>query len=533
VRGDALLVEAAAEDAGGIVTFRLMVDGRLVHDAAGRTLSARLSTADWAVGPHTLQAVAEDAAGLQGQALAVVEVTALPTATALPMPTATPTLAPTTTPTRAPQPSIPPVTAYWSEVTIATYAYREALYTDPQAAGHPYPLLDRDRVGPPTPQTYRLLVLRNEYLEIALLPELGGRIYQVRYLPTGQDLLYNNRVIKPSPWGPPEQGWWLGVGGIEFALPVAEHGYLTAEPWAVAWTQRADGGVTATLRADEPSRGLQTWVEVTLLPGQAGFALRPSLHNPRSQAQPAPWWVNALVSPGSHGVGPSLRVLCPASEVLVHSCGDEALPGEGQRMPWPLAGGRDLRLYGNWRDYLGFFSLDPSPGYMAVYDDATQVGLVRTYPAEVARGAKFFGFGVGFEEEGAYTDDGSQYLEMWGGWTPTFWDDGTLDPGQTVSWEEHWFVLSGLGDITAAGPRGVLSARRDGEQLRVAVASRERGHWQLVVMAGDREVLRQPFAVSPEAPFRQAYALDGAAGADRLTVRVEAAGEDILRAMLD
>ena len=88
----------------------------------------------------------------------------------------------------------PRVEATWGERTISTYAYEQALYTDPDKAGHPYPLLHHDRVGPPEPRTYEVVLLRNEYLELTVLPELGGRIYQCRFLPTGQDLL-----VSPSP----------------------------------------------------------------------------------------------------------------------------------------------------------------------------------------------------------------------------------------------------------------------------------------------------------------------------------------------
>ena len=76
-----------------------------------------------------------------------------------------------------------------------------------------YPVLDRAAYEGSNPEpkevAYRTLVLENEYLRLTFLPDLGGRIYEVLYKPTGHVETYHNPVLKPSPWGPPEQGWWL------------------------------------------------------------------------------------------------------------------------------------------------------------------------------------------------------------------------------------------------------------------------------------------------------------------------------------
>ena len=53
---------------------------------------------------------------------------------------------------------------------------------------------------------------------MTILPELGGRVYQLIYKTTGNNELYQNPVIKPTHWGPlkREENWWLAVGGIEW-----------------------------------------------------------------------------------------------------------------------------------------------------------------------------------------------------------------------------------------------------------------------------------------------------------------------------
>ena len=54
-------------------------------------------------------------------------------------------------------------------------------------------------------RTYNLIVLENNYLKLSFLPELGGRIYQASFKPTGNNMFYQNPVLKPAPWGPAER----------------------------------------------------------------------------------------------------------------------------------------------------------------------------------------------------------------------------------------------------------------------------------------------------------------------------------------
>jgi len=529
---DGLKVSAQATDNDGVARMALRVGDEVVYEVAEPTLRFNVDTRALAAGRYDVIVQAWDVAGNEGEARTTVEVVA-PTATptdvaaeveaATPSPGPRPTGAPRPTtgamaaPTTAPQ----PVAAEWGEITIDTYAYEDALYTDEAEAGHPYPLLRRDRVGGPRPRTYRALRLRNAYLELTLLPELGGRIYQARYLPTGQDLLYNNRAIKPTHWGPEDQGWWLAVGGIEFCLPVNEHGYVTAEPWDTVVSRGVDGSATATMTIEERSRGIQARVEVTLAPGEAGFALRTTLHNPHGEARSLQYWTNAMLSPGSHGVQPSLRFYYPAREVIVHSRGDQSLPDAHETMAWPAHDGRDMSSYGNWRDYLGFFAPNLSAPYTAVYDDAAALGMVRVYPPEVVRGNKLFAFGLGFGDSRAYTDDGSQYVEMWSGLSATFWDDVTLGPGATVAWNETWYAIAGTGGPSTAGAEGVLSVARDGATLRVSVGSIGERRWTLRVLQGDRQIAVRDVAVRPDAPYLETLSLEGATEAEPVTVRVE------------
>ncbi len=428
---------------------------------------------------------------------------------------------PTTMPTATATATHVPISVRWGEVTISTYAYEQALYTDPEKAGHPYPLLHRDQVGSPRPRTYRVLIVRNEYLELTFMPEMGGRLYQCRYLPTGQELFYNNRTIKPTHWGPEDQGWWLAIGGMELALPVEEHGYVTAQPWTPEVIHQPDGSVTVVMTIKELSRSIEARVSFTLRPGDGGFAVRSTLTNAGSTPQRVQYWLNAMLAPGAPGVQPSLRFYYPASEVIVHSRGDPSLPDARGTMSWPVYQGRDLSRYSIWHNWLGIFAPALRAPFTAVYDDAAQLGLVRVFPPEVAKGAKLFAFGPDFGDVSAYTDDGSEYVEMWGGLTPTFWDYATLQPQASIGWEETWYVLSRSGGPDMATAQASLSVENKGNSLGVTVAVPHEAHWILRVYQGNNQVTEQRLDALPEIPFHAQVALDAARSAEVVTIKIQ------------
>ncbi len=538
---EGLKIAARADDNEAVTAMALYIGDTLVHRTEEASLRYNVDTRLLGGGVHQGRVVAWDAASNEAQISFVFELVAfmstaappLPTRgvapsammppTATPAPSATSTPMPTATATPTPRPT---VEVSQGQVTLLAYDYEPALYTAPERVGHPYPLLDHDRVRPPVRRLYQAITLRNAYLEVVILPELGGRIYQMRYLPTGQPLLYNNRVVKPTRWGPQEQGWWLAVGGIEFVLPVEEHGYLTALPWEATVARSADGSATVSLRILEQTRQLDTRVEITLRPCEAAVRLRTTLQNQSQQPQAFQYWVNAMLSPGGHGVGPELRFTLPTDVVLVHSSGDSSLPPEGSVMPWPWVAGRDLSRYGNWQNWLGVFAPQLSAPFVAAYDEAAQIGMVHAFTPAMP-GAKLFGFGRDFDDS-IYADDGAQYVELWGGLTTSFWEDTLLEAGQALSWEETWYAVAQSRGVDFANADASLYARRAADQLQLVVASPGEHRWRVVVSQGEGTLLEEAFSVRPDAPYRRAFAIGNTGEALRVHI-LEQDGSPVLQ----
>lgn len=354
----------------------------------------------------------------------------------------TPQPASTSPPAAPPANLIPPSAprVYETSVTISTYGYEGALQASaPDDPIYPYPHLNADRVAGPAPKSYRAIVLENSYLQATILPELGGRLWRIVDKTTGRTVTYQNPVVKPTQWG--YRGWWLGVGGIEWCLPVDEHGLNEYR----AWKASVGPGASVTVSDHEDRTGLDVAVTIRLDNAHNYVIIEPRVTNLTGAPQQLQLWVNAMLALNGNRAGDSTRFILPASQVTVHSTSDDRLPGPHSKLEWPVAQGRDLSLYANWRGHLGLFASPAAQaGFAGVYDPSSDQGIVRAFPAGTARGVKFFG-GKGIDPA-TWTDDGSTYVELWGGLTPTFWDYASIPAGQTWGWTERWYPVSGLGE---------------------------------------------------------------------------------------
>ncbi|TET99102.1 MAG: DUF5107 domain-containing protein, partial [Dehalococcoidia bacterium] len=352
--------------------------------------------------------------------------------------------------------------------------------------------------------------------------ELGGRIYQMIFKPTGHNELYQNPVIKPNEWGPPEQGWWLAAGGIEWCLPVEEHGYEWGEPWTYQIVT-STAGLTVTLRDTTASDRIRATVTLHLPASRGYLAVTPRIENPTGSDLDYKFWLNAALAPGAaNTVSADLHFVFEADQMTVHSRGDDHLPGEGQPMDWPVYDGRDYSRLGNWDRWLGFFERpQATAGFAGVYDTGANEGLARVFPSSVARGSKGFGFGWSNPlPSNIWTDDGSTYVELHGGIAPTFWDTATITAGQSLEWTEYWYPVSDVGQLSAATAEAALGVRASGDRFYVGVHSTApRAAGTSTLYAWDRddcaELARWELpAIGPGEPFTASVALPPIGGDD-------------------
>ncbi|MBN1936592.1 MAG: DUF5107 domain-containing protein [Anaerolineae bacterium] len=360
---------------------------------------------------------------------------------------------------------------YASTITLNAYDYWN--FTSPKydaSYNLTYPILDwgrYDHEKTKAAHVFNTIVMENTYLKLTLVPSLGGRIYSLEFKPTGHNEFYSNPVIKPTHWGHPAQGWWMAVGGMEWCLPVDEHGF----EWITHWTATPVAGideVAVELRDTLDANRLRATILVRLPADRAYFDVHIRIENPTNGGLWLKYWTNTMLAPGAlNTLGPDFHFILPIDQATVHSSGDPRLPGAGGIFGWPWHNGVNWSRLGNWDQWLGFFAYPQAARpFQGAYDTAADEGIARIFPHTVARGAKGFAWGWARPIPAEWTDSPkSYYAEIHGGLAPTFWDSAYLPPKSGVEWTETWYPVAGIGWLSAANAEAALGLRAGGSQV--------------------------------------------------------------------
>lgn len=351
-------------------------------------------------------------------------------------------------------------------------------------------------------------------------------------------MFYQNSVVKPSPWGPGEQLGWLALGGLEWNLPVIEHGYDWGIPWGFLPNQHSAELASVTVFTPREGRLINASITISLLAGVASFDVESTISNLGVSDLAFDYWQTAMLAPGkTNRPSSDLSIVVPTNQVMVHSTGDPTLPSPQVPFGWPVHAERNLSHLGTWEQYLGFFEYPAANGpFIGVYDAAENAGAVRIFPADIVRGSKVFGLGWNQPLPSDYfTDDDSAYVELHGGLAPSFFEHYFLPAGGSVSWREVWYPVQQIDGLSYASEVGALYLTRNADRLHAGYYPTRPTDGELVVIVNrtdgeQHEIARQAISAQPNLPFRGIIASTKQLGNDaRVTVRLEdSAGRQLM-----
>jgi tetratricopeptide (TPR) repeat protein len=383
-----------------------------------------------------------------------------------------------------------------SRVTLPTYPY-----SDPD----PVPILARlsmrgrgSRLYPyfsyekfsaaATEKPWTVIRMENPYIEVSVLPEVGGKVWGAREKSTNREFLYTNHVLKFREIA--LRGPWTS-GGIEFNFGIVGHGPLTASPVDYLVRKNPDGSASCVVGAmDLPSR--TRWsVTITLPKDKAYFETSPFWHNPTPFSQSYYSWLCASVKAGT-----DLKYIFPGRQSIGHNY---AVPldswpvdAEGRDVSWyknnAFAGSKSYFTVGEYEDFYGGWYKDSNFGFghWALYDDVP--------------GRKVFIWGLSRAGEiwvDLLTDKDGQYTEPQAGRLLNQSDHGSFAPYTVDRWRELWFPYKDIGPMVKASPLGVLHADVSGNALSVGLFPLGRVDDDLVVSSQGKELFREHLSVRP------------------------------------
>ena len=383
------------------------------------------------------------------------------------------------------------VSVYESNIRLLTYAIkgenRNPVFRSQYGVAHiyPYTLLD-DIASVPIEKKYRTLVLENRYLRVAVIPDLGGRVYSVYDKLSEREVFYKNQIVKFSPLA--IRGAFFS-GGLEFSFPVA-HAPTTADPVNWQLRQNEDGSASISFGGLEHISRLRWMITLTLFPGRCALAQDVKLYNPYSIPGRYHYWTNASLDADNQTefVYPLRRVRSyefagtaswPQARLdLILK--DPGLPGmEGVPM-WPadrMQTPVNFRWQKNMLAQVSIFGRDVAWDFFGAWQHSVDYGYAHFADHRDVAGMKLWSWGnagVGIVNQTALTDDGSLYAETQCGAMETQLDFAFLQPGKRREWREWWLPLRGMGGLTCAsaeaGARLHLAFAKETGSLEMTIA---------------------------------------------------------------
>jgi hypothetical protein len=325
-----------------------------------------------------------------------------------------------------------------ADLTAATETIRTRAGYGRVATISPYLMQDgysRER----SPQRHPVAVLENEHLHATFLLNQGGRMWSLRQLSTGRELLYTNPIFQPANLAL-RNAWF--AGGVEWNTGTIGHTPLTCAPLHAARVLGDDGAPVLRLYEFERLRRVVYQLDIHLPPGSETLFVHVRITNPNEHETPMYWWSNIAVPQDV-----STRVLAPARHAWNYSYDnilrhDPVVPGS-ETADYDAAA--DISYPARFSDAADFFfDLDGvrQPWIAAV--DGFGRGLFQTSTRELS-GRKLFRWGTSrggrrWQEwlSGPLTDPAGGYAEIQAGLAATQFEHLPMPAGAVWSWTESY-----------------------------------------------------------------------------------------------
>ncbi|KAF9119036.1 hypothetical protein BGX30_004120, partial [Mortierella sp. GBA39] len=354
----------------------------------------------------------------------------------------------------------------WEErVEIPTY---EAGKPDPNpmflekrvyqgSSGRVYPLPVIDKIyDEKVSKSYRIIFLENEYVQIQVMPEIGGRIYRAVDKTNGYDFVYHNQVIKPALVG--LAGPWIS-GGIEFNWPQHHRPKSTAQ-----------------------------------------------LYNRTAAPQTFLWWANPAVAVNDH----TQSVFPPD----VHAVFDH---GKRDVSKFPIATGTyykmdysagvDISKYSNIPVPTSYMAYHSDYNFVGGYDHGVGAGLLHVANRHVSPGKKQWTWGhgeFGKAWDRNLTDEDGPYIElMTGVYTDNQPDFSWLAPYEEKSFKQYFMPYKKIGLVKNASIDAAVNLETaDGQALVQVYATSVFDQGRVLLKSAGQIVLDKTVKLSPSDVFQ-------------------------------
>lgn len=360
------------------------------------------------------------------------------------------------------------------------------------SSGSVYPLPFYDRIAEEkTERLWDAVHLENEFLQLMILPEIGGRIHVGQDKTNGYDFFYRQNVIKPALVG--LAGPWIS-GGVEFNWP-QHHRPATFMPVDVEIEEHADGSKTVWCSDHDPMARMKGMHGICLHPGKAYIELKVRAYNRTQFVQSFLWWANVATRVNEHYQSffpqdvfyvadhakraTSEFPLCQDRYYGVNygKRGRTGVPKSETPSQFVPKGGyaaNDLSWYANIPVPTSYMCMGTEENFFGGYDHGKEAGVVHVANHHISPGKKQWTWGnqeFGYAWDRNLTEEDGPYIELMAGvYTDNQPDFSFLQPGETKTWSQFWYPIQKIGPAHQANIEAAANLHVRGAQVRVGVS---------------------------------------------------------------
>ena len=313
---------------------------------------------------------------------------------------------------------------------------------------YPYPVIESIK-DEKEDKVWKAVILDNEYLEVTVLPELGGRIQYAKDKTINYDFVYRNEVIKPALVG--LTGPWIS-GGIEFNWP-QHHRPTTYMPVDYQLVDLEDGGKGVQCHDVDQIHGTEAVTTVALYPGKSYIAITGDLYNGTAFPQTFLWWANPAVAVNDH-----TRTVMPPDVTAVMDHGKRDVSrypiATGTYYKHDYSEGVDIGRYKNVPVPTSYMVAGSNCNFVGGYDYSRGAGILHYADHRISPGKKQWVWGCGdFGKawDRNLTDSNGPYAElMTGVYTDNQPDFTWLKPFESKKFTQYFMPYKAVGLVKNA-----------------------------------------------------------------------------------
>jgi tetratricopeptide (TPR) repeat protein len=371
------------------------------------------------------------------------------------------------------------------------------------ASKYIYPYAMNDAIAnDKSDQTYKALILENEYIKLCVTPEIGGKLYYGTDKTNGYSFIYKNGVVKPSNIG--MLGAWIS-GGIEWCV-IHHHRASTFLPVDYDLAENEDGSKTIWIGETEPRHRMRWIIGITAYPGKSYFSAEVKIINSTPYTNTFLYWANVAAHTNKN-----YQVIFPPSVQVA------TYHAKNSFTHWPISTevyngedftkGVDISWWKNSINQNSFFAYDLKDDFMGGYDHGKETGTVHIGDHNIVKGAKLWEWGsgaAGQATEARLTDDSGPYVEiMTGAFSDNQPDYSWIRPYEVKTFRQYWYPVRDIQGFKYANLNGAVNLeKREQNKVFLGYYSTQKINKAKILLKRNGEVVFEKILeISPEKTF--------------------------------